>query len=66
MGSASELEVNDLWFSLSVDSDILAGSKQSKPLTGDAGLVLHSWSVSLLLRPAWYNCCSNVVLPSAV
>ncbi|KAL4858517.1 Vacuolar protein sorting-associated protein 13C [Chlorella vulgaris] len=33
MGSASELEMNDLWFSLSVDSDMLAGSKQSKPLT---------------------------------
>lgn len=37
MGSASELEVNDLWFSLAVESDVLAGGKGSKPLTGEAG-----------------------------
>jgi vacuolar protein sorting-associated protein 13A/C len=33
MGSASELEVNDLWFSLAVESDVLAGGKGAKPLT---------------------------------
>lgn len=35
MGSASELEVNDLWFSLAVESDVLAGGKGAKPLTGE-------------------------------
>lgn len=33
--SRSELEISDLWFSLSVDSDILTGGKQAKPLTGE-------------------------------
>ena len=36
MGSApgGELGVNDLWFSLGVEADLLAGPKTAKPLTG--------------------------------
>ena len=33
--AASELELSDLWLSLAVDCDILAGSKQAKPLMGE-------------------------------
>ncbi len=37
--AASELEAGDLWFSLSVDSDLLSGGKQAKPLMGELDLL---------------------------
>ncbi len=67
MGSASELEMNDLWFSLAVESDVLAGGKGAKPLTGGAG---GQWDCAGLGCGAPHWACESdlqmlLVLPAA-